>query len=125
MELTERTAQIIRSLKFDSNAKIIYCQLPLGSITWSDEIPEDDLSSFWIGPDRDHILKLYGIRMNYWDTGTMSEEDKAYWEEAKKQFPEWPIFQRMELNEEERQAHEAVEKEVEEWIGGYIRMQTN
>ena len=118
MELTEQTAEKIRSLKLDPDAKLIYCLIPLGSITWSDESPDDNFLPLLKEPDRDQILNLYAIRINYWDTGTMSQEDRAYWEKAQRQFPAWPLFQRLELSEEERQAHEQVENEAGDFIIG-------
>ena len=36
----------------------------------------------------------------------MSQEHEAYWREAQRQFPDWPIFQRLELNKQDRRAHE-------------------
>ena len=107
MELTEKTIIQIRSLSFDPNAKIMPgITTAIGSITWSDEIPNQDYINFLIEPNCDQIFRLFSIRMHYWDTGTMSQEHETYWREAQRQFPDWPLFQRLELNKEERRAHE-------------------
>jgi hypothetical protein len=118
MKLTEETTEKLRRLNFDPDAKIIFCLIPLGSITWSDEAPDDDFLSLLKDPDRDKIFRLFTTRINYWNTGKMSEEDRRYWEEAQRQFPNWPLFQRLELSDKERKAHQEVEKETEDFFVG-------
>lgn len=92
MKLTEKTTEKLRRLNFDPDAKIIFCLIPLGSITWSDEAPDDDFLSLLKNPDRDKIFRLFAARINYWNTGKMSEEDRRYWEGAQRQFPNWHYF---------------------------------
>ena len=118
MQLSEETAQKIRELVLDPHAEVISCAIPLGSILWSDEIPYGDFSTFLkeIGvlrkPDFDEIMKLFTIGVNYWNDGMMSDDDKDYWEEAHKEYPDWPIFQRKELTDEQRWAHNDVQEET-------------
>jgi hypothetical protein len=120
MQLSEETVQKIRELVLDPDAEIISCTIPLGSILWSDEIPYGDFSTFLkeIGvlkkPDFDEIMKLFTVRVNYWNDGTMSDEDGEYWEQAHKEYPDWPIFQRKELTSEQRRKHNVVQKETAE-----------
>jgi hypothetical protein len=107
MELTEQTIQEIRSLSFDPNAKIMpMVGTDIGSIAWSDEIPNQDFISFFREPNYDQIYRLFSIRIHYWDTGTMSQENELYWREAQIQFPDWPLFQRLELNKQDRRTRE-------------------
>lgn len=97
---------------------MVSCLLPLASIYWTDELPDPDkmFFSFSDEVDRDYVVKLFAIRINYWNTGVMSENDQRFWENAKIQFPHWPLFQRLDLNETERQAHEATQNETENFF---------
>jgi hypothetical protein len=111
MELTEETIQMIRNLSFDPNAKINRISGVIG-MTWSDEVPNDGFGSLFIEQNRGQIVRLFLIRMKYWDKGTMSQEDQLYWREAQRQFPDWPLFRRLELNEEERRAYDTASEDI-------------
>src|SRR5262250_1618841 len=106
IQLTEDTARKINALRYDQRAEIIYCALPLGSIYFSDEVPDGLLPEHVA--DFIQVMRVLGIRVNFWDGLAPSEEDQAIWEEARKRFPDWPIFKRLELRAEHRKAHEGV-----------------
>lgn len=111
MQLTEDTARKINALRYDQKAEIIYCPLPLGSIYFSDEVPDGLL------PERVadfiQVMQVLGIRANFWNGLALSEEDQAIWEEANQRFSDWPIFNRLELTSEQRRAHAGVLEDVE------------
>jgi hypothetical protein len=111
MQLTEDTARKIKALRYDHKAEIIYCPLPLGSIYFSDELP-DGLLPERVG-DFIQVMRVLGIRVNLWNGLALSEEDRAIWEEASIRFSDWPIFKRLELTLEQRKAHEGVLEDVE------------
>ena len=108
---SEDTVKIIKGLKFDPAAKIIYCALPLGSIYWSDELPATTFFGFK-NRDGNLILKLFGIRIKYWVAEAVSGEEEALWDSAKKQVPEWAFFRRLELTPEQRSAHENAQNDL-------------
>jgi hypothetical protein len=111
MQITEETAILISSLRHDPRAKIIYCPLPLGSIYFSDEMPSG------LSPGRPgdflQVIRVFGIRVKIWTGVQLSNEDLATWEDAHKRFPHWPVFARLELTPEQREAHESATRDFE------------
>jgi hypothetical protein len=113
---SESAAKIINVLKFNPEAEIVSCLLPLGSIFWSDELPPFRFLAFTEAVDRDAVMKLFAVRINYWNTGEMGLEDRSVWGRAQREFPEWPLFRRLELTTAQRIVHEAVQKELENFF---------
>ena len=113
---SENAASIIRALSFDSHAETISCLLPLGSIFWSDELPPFRFPAFTDAADHDAVMRLFAIRINYWNTGEMSAEDKSFWDAAHKQFPDWALFRRLNLSEASRLEHGRVQKQAEDFF---------
>ena len=118
MNLSQEVSDKIKALYFKSDAERIPCLLPLGSIIWMDELPDPDrfFLLFASGEDRDFVMKLFAIRINYWNTGTMGDEEQLFWEQAHAQFPDWPIFQRLRLKETDRAVHETIQNEAENFF---------
>jgi hypothetical protein len=110
---SDKTIEIITSLRFDPDAETVSCLLPLGSIFWSDELPRWKFLAFAEGPDRDVIMRLFAIRINYWNTGQIVDEDKSVWDAAKQQFPDWPFFRRLHLTAAQRREHESTQRQLE------------
>jgi hypothetical protein len=114
--LTRSGVEMIESLRFDPQAEMRWCLIPLASIYWSDELPSKIFLEFRETIDRELAMRLFAIRINFWNTGQMNGEDLAFWNEAKVRFPSWPVFQRMELTTESRRAHEKVQAEAEQFF---------
>ena len=110
---SEKTNEILRSLRFDRDAETISCLLPLGSIFWSDELPQWKFLAFPEGADRNAIMRLFAIRTNYWNTGQIADDDRSVWDDAKAQFPDWPFFRRLQLTATQRDEHEATQLQLE------------
>jgi len=121
MVLSQEATEKIRSLTFNPEAEVFSCLLPLASIYWSDEVPDPDhlFFTFAEGADRDYVLKLFAIRINYWNDGKLSDRDQSFWEQAQTQFPDWPIFQRLRLNDADRAMHESVQNEALNFFTGF------
>ena len=111
---SENTNQIISSLRFDPNAETIYSLLPLGSIFWADELPPLKFLAF--GEDGSKIMRLFAIRIAYWETHQIPESDLSFWEQAQQQFPEWPFFSRLELTSAQHQQHKDAQREMENFF---------
>ncbi len=114
MNLSQEAAEKIQALSFKPDAEVLSCLLPLASIYWADELPDPDrlFSTFAEGADRNYVAQLFAIRINYWNDGKLSDEEQSFWGEAQTQFPNWPIFQRLRLKEEDRNRHESIQNEA-------------
>jgi len=117
--LSQDAINKIRALTLNPKAEMISCIIPLGSVYWTDELPGPyKFLAFTEGADRDYVIQLFAIRINYWNTGEMSSEDQQLWNSALIEFPEWPLFQRLHLNEAEKSAHENVQNDAEAFFAG-------
>lgn len=108
MELTEQTSEAIRNLTIDPDAEIISALDSRGTVYWSDEIIDARFLDFFCTElECEQIRRLFAIRYHYWDTGDIGHDDRLYWNESHRQFPNWPIFQRLDLSLEQRKEVEA------------------
>jgi len=120
LNLSDSTIRKLHDLSFDPEAKMITCLLPLGSVYWSDELPDKMFLEFPEGPDRTFVMTLFSIRINYWNSGAMSPEEQALWEETRAHFPAWPIFRRLRVTDAAMSAHQSAQKEAEEFFAEMI-----
>lgn len=109
-------AAIIESLRFDPQARMRWSILPLGSIYWTDELPPLMFLEFKQNDDRMFVMHLFAVRINFWTNGEMNDEEATFWNEAKARFPNWPIFQRLNVSDEIKRDHEECQKEMEEFF---------
>ena len=100
----------LRGLKYDPSAERHCSILPLGAIYWSDEIPDFKALSEMSEEVSDQVFRLMNIRLHIWDDKALSAEDQAFWDEALAQVPDCPMFQRLALSEEDREAQSDTER---------------
>ena len=124
MELAERTIEEIRNLRFDSDAQIITALDSIGTVYWSDEIPEEPVRAFLTESEAAQVRRLFMIRERYWNTGTMGYQDQLYWQESQRQFPDWPVFQRLELSVEQREKQQGAE-EIRQYLMDIVMSQAD
>jgi len=86
--------------------------VPFGSIFWLDEMPsmaelfEDTNDAFL-------IHSMFALRLKLWDGQTLNADDQQLWDSVKTQVPEWPLFKRLCLSSEQKQAREQAELNVQ------------
>lgn len=115
--LNETALAYLSPLTYRADAKLKVCFVPLSGIYWDDEIPH--LRHFMHLPEDSlvQILRLFGIRYRIWQSLSLTEDDRQYWNYAKSQLPDCPIFQRLKLSQDDQLAQNAAVKagaEVEE-----------
>jgi hypothetical protein len=112
--LNKSAAEYFSALTYRPDAKRRVCILPLGSIYWEDEIP-DFPSLVKLGNEgQNQVLRIFAIRLRVWDDETLTEEDQRLWDATRQQLPHCPLFQRIELSEDDRRAREEVERSCRE-----------
>ena len=95
------------ALRFDPTASYSLCGIPLCSLVWPDEHPggaavyDDDGTH---QPCRASVLRLAGARTHLWRTGSVPEDLRPLWDEARRLLPAWPGFRRLSLDREQREA---------------------
>jgi len=89
--------------------------LPLGSIYWQDELPEI-LDLLKRPDDMSIIYAMFAIRLKLWDGEPLSPQDRDMWNSVQQQVPNWALFSRLSLSDEQRLARENAERQVEKEI---------
>jgi hypothetical protein len=96
------------------------CLIPLCGIYWEDEIPSLFELTRLAEYDRLQIFRLFSIRYQLWDGGTLCMEDQKFWGSARMQVPDTPIFQRITLSSADQSAHtearQSCEQEFEQFF---------
>lgn len=112
--LSERAVKFLSALSFRPDAERLGSLLPLGGIYWADEIPDFETLLKVPEQDRNLIYRLFSIRFKIWDGETLSEVDQDFWDMARSQAPNYPLFQRLELSADDKRAQDQVEQDAVE-----------
>jgi hypothetical protein len=95
--------------------------LPLASIYWDDELPQHQRFQAFSERDRKHVLRAFAIRMKLWSQQTLSKDDQQFWDRMRLAAPNWALFHRLVLSEDDQRAREAAEhqcaRDLEELFG--------
>jgi hypothetical protein len=112
--LTDAVADVLNRLTMRPDAArswIIF--FPDGSIFWEDEMPSDADRSKFSATERKMVDRLFEIRRRIWRGAELSPEDEAFWEAARSEAPDWALFQRLSLSDDDRKYLQQVEEEAE------------
>ena len=109
------------ALRFDPTCTEWLNTTPFCSLRWSDEDPKHQIAAMTFDEShkecRDSIIRLAGARTHLWRTGNIPEEFRELWEEARCVLLNWPGFQRLSLNRDQREALDDCEVELDELLG--------
>jgi len=104
---------VLSALPFRPDAEWEVNILPFGSIYWMDEMPAiGDL--FDKADDMVIIFKMFGIRIKLWDGMVLNIQDRQLWDAIRHQVPDWALFKRLSLSQEQQAARERAERQVEQ-----------
>lgn len=84
----------------------------MGGIYWADEIPDFRALMDVPESDRNCIYKLFAIRFKIWSGEVLTDDENSYWNAAKQQIPNYPIFHRIQISDGDRAAQAAAEQET-------------
>jgi hypothetical protein len=110
--LSEGARNYLRPLAFNPSAERQSCIIPMGGIYWSDEIPDFQALLDVPESDRNQVYRLFAIRFKLWAGEELSDADQFFWNAAQQAVPEYPVFHRIRISEEDRAAQAAVEQET-------------
>jgi len=104
--MSEEALQAYRELRYREDSKRQGLYIPVGFILWEDEYPGDENDMLPRGDDdtRRTVLSLHLARWHYWMDEEIPEELTDLWDEAQRQLPDWPGFQRLYVDEETKEA---------------------
>jgi hypothetical protein len=108
------------ALRFDPTASYSLCGIPLCSLVWPDEHPDDTVVDDCDGTHRQcraSVLRLAGARTHPWRSGSIPEDLRELWDAAHRLLPDWPGFRRLSLD---RAQMESLDACVEE-LAGFMR----
>lgn len=110
--LSKRIAAVLYALSYQPDAEWEVNILPFGSIYWKDEMP--DLRDMLDVKDAMTVNRMFEIRMQLWDNEVLDAEDRQLWDAVKLQVPNWPLFRRLSLSDEQRAARAKAEQQVQQ-----------
>ena len=113
MMLSEKAFARLAELPYRADADWGVNVLPFGSIYWKDEMPAiaelvDTLEDMLI------IHAMFGIRLKIWDGKMLDSQEQQLWDAVRGQVPNWALFQRLSLSDDQRLAREEAERQVEQ-----------
>lgn len=111
--LSDIALKHLSMLTYRPDAKWEVNILPFGSIYWADEMPDIRKFVECQELDREQILRMFDIRLGLWDGEILLAEDQQLWDSIRAQVPDWALFQRLRLTDEEKVARKEAERQVE------------
>lgn len=116
--LSEKAVTLLAALPYRPDAEWAVNFLPFGSIYWKDEMPPlEDL----LDKQQDLLLiqGMFGIRLKLWNGEALNSQDQQLWDAVRCQVPQWALFHRLNLNDEQKharkEAEDQVTREFESW----------
>src|ERR1700693_1614015 len=103
--LSEKIVAVLATLPCQPDAEWEVNILPFGSIYWKDEMPAL-VDLFDRTEDMAIIHAMFGMRLRIWDGEALNAQDQELWDSVKRQVPEWALFKRLSLTDEQRLARE-------------------
>jgi hypothetical protein len=104
---------VLSALPYQPDAEWEVNILPFGSIYWKDEMPAmKDL--FTRLDDMTIVLRMFAIRLQLWDSEVLNDQDRQMWDSVKHQVPDWALFKRLSLSDEQKRSREEAERQVEQ-----------
>ena len=110
--LSDGALDYLRPLTFDPDAERLSCMIPMGGIYWADEIPDFRVLMDVPKSDRDLIFRLFSIRFKLWAGDELSGDDQSYWDNAQRLVPDYPVFHRVDISDDDRAAQTAAEEDA-------------
>ena len=87
------------ALRYDPECTHTLDIVPLGSLVWPDEHPEEWYRNCCVGC-RETIQRLVSARTSLWREREIPQCYRAFWAEAQQAIPHWPGFQRLTLSDD-------------------------
>jgi hypothetical protein len=60
------------------------------------------------------IHAMFGMRLKIWDGEILDAQDQELWDAVKHRVPQWALFKRLSLTDEQRVAREKAERQGEQ-----------
>jgi len=127
--LTDGALKYLHSLTFNPCAERLSCMIPMGGIYWSDEIPDFHVLMNVPESDRKQIYRLFAIRFRLWAGEQLTDDDQSYWSATQRLVPNYPVFHRVQISDDDRAAQAAAEQDAmagfEALFGGADEVKVN
>ena len=87
--------------------------LPVGNIFWDDEMPGQVDKSKFSADEWSMVHQLFLIRREIWHGAKLPAEQAELWESARSEAPNWALFHRLSLSDDDYDLLKQVEGEAE------------
>jgi ribonucleotide reductase alpha subunit len=111
--LSDIAVQALSVLSYRSDAKWKVNLLPFGSIYWEDEMPDIRKFVEFREEDSEQILRMFSIRLRLWEGDLLCLDDQQLWDSLRSQVPDWALFARLRLTDQQKEAQKEAERQVE------------
>jgi hypothetical protein len=107
-------------LQFDPAAGYSLNIMPLCSLIWPDEHPDGEVVTDYDASHeecRGSVMRLAWARTQLWRTGSVPEESRELWEDARRVLPDWPGLWRLVLSPGQVASLDGCAEEVADFMG--------
>ena len=111
--LSKKATATIAALPYQPDAEWQVNILPFGSIYWLDEMPS--IADMIDKPEDMLVINsMFGLRVKLWDGEPLNANEQQQWDAVKAQVPNWGLFKRLVLSEQQQLARQEAERQVEQ-----------
>jgi hypothetical protein len=111
--LSKKATATIAALPYQPDAEWQVNILPFGSIYWLDEMPS--IADMIDKPEDMLVINsMFGLRVKLWDGEPLNANEQQQWDAVKAQVPNWALFKRLALSEQQQLARQEAERQVEQ-----------
>lgn len=110
--LSEKLTAILEKYPYEPRAEKRVSYLPLGGIFWSDEYPTTSDREKLDDEATGQLMRLFAIRFKVWHGEQLSELETKLFTSAQRSLPNYGLFKRLQLNDEDWKLQKEVETEI-------------
>ena len=119
-DISDETLKKLSTFTYRPDAEMGCCWLPLFGIWWQDELPEIPFLRGLPENDQKQILRLFGLRQQFWRGEPLSDPDQQFWDTTRSRVPGWAFFHRPRISYEELRIQAEVEQAAFDFVQDQI-----
>jgi hypothetical protein len=89
--------------------------IPLTGIYWEDEFPVFGGNKILPEEDFSQVMQMFKLRAALWKGKELREKQKEFWDGVYATVPQWALFKRMKVSEEDLQAEDFANKTMDDF----------
>ena len=113
--LSEKALAYLATRTFRADAVRQVNFIPLTGIYWEDEFPLSGGKDLLPKDDFWQVMQMFKLRVARWKGEELTKEQQEFWDEVYAKVPDWALFQRMKVSEDDLEWEDFANKTMDDF----------